>query len=571
MENPWVQYVSRNYSSIKADLNRRLSEIVPELTDKSPSNLMQILMDMWAGVGELLNYYIDITARELYVGTARRFSSILKLAELVGYNGQAAIPSQTYITITADAPVTTDVEIPIETTLTDTNGAFWVTLSATIIRAGMLVAKASVSQYEKVPKGPLGSTNVARLTGGKILLPTDYSEGSLQVIQLAGLTPLWKKVDNFGHPASENLEFITKLFSDGLVYIILNPNASIPAGISNILGEYHRTKGLAGNAEVGTITTWRDGQPATGVTLTVTNPEPAYGGKNIQGIEEVRQAIPLSMRTLERAVTAKDYEDIAILQAGVRAARISYDCGPYVKLYIVGEGGGNPSKSLLDNVRDKILNKSMVTVGLEVLPSGESHVMGKVKIVGNFRQKVSLIKSQVDEVLNNLYNPRSSKMNQPVRISDVIAAIDNVPSVDYLTLEDFYVRPYLRPSDPDKVLNYKIIVTPLRTDYATFELMCSAVNTVNSQPVPDFVLRWGPNSIALTAVDAGSSSGEVELGGIKMTVFLPSDAVKNDSWTFIVGPHLSDVVLDDRSIPIILQTATDPDFILNIEETFIQP
>ena len=72
MNNPWTSYVTRSYSQIKASVNARLDTAVPELTDKSSSNLMQVLVDVRAGVGELLNYYVDTTARELYVPTARR-------------------------------------------------------------------------------------------------------------------------------------------------------------------------------------------------------------------------------------------------------------------------------------------------------------------------------------------------------------------------------------------------------------------------------------------------------------------------------------------------------------------
>ena len=563
MLNPWVNYVTRSYSEIKASINLRLDTVVPELTDKSPSNLMQVLIDVWAGVGELLNYYIDTTARELFVPSARRFSSILKLAELAGYNGQAAVPANTYLIVNAIDGSGDPIAQPSNFTigqgiqLTDTNGFVWTVDFETTLRKGTDSVKVSVSQYKELYDQNLGPTP------GPILLPRDYAEGSLD-ITISGET--WTRVNAFGYYGPLDKVFLTKLLSDGLVYLVFGDgvNGQIPTAGIDVLATYRSTQGLTGNADINTIISWViEPVPPEG-TLTASNPQRAYGGVNIQGIEEVRQAIPISQRTLDRAVTKKDYEDTAILFPGIRAARVSFDCGPRIEIYCVGEGGGNPSQGLLDNAKTFIEEKSIVTLAIATLPSGESHVKGTVDITGRFRQTKATIETQVNDALEALYDPQSSKINQPVRMSDVIAAIDNAPSVDFLTLNSFYVEPYLRPSNLSTVLIYTIKVTK-GLGYINWDIICTDA-TLGSEV---FSLRRNGSNVGTVIADGVPVIAEE----IEISISDATGVQVNDSWTFTVGPFMDDVILKDMSIPIILQTdetIVTPDFLLDIVETYIQ-
>lgn len=568
LKNPWTSYVTRNFSAIKAAVNARMDTIVPELTDKSPSNMMQVLIDVWAGVGELLNYYTDTTARELYVPTALRFTSILKLAELAGYNGQAAVPSRTSITVTTlDANgdpflVTTDFPIAAGLTLQDANGNTWTVDVPTEIREGTGGVRVSVAQWEA-----LTGIDLSDLTDGTVnqalVLPSDYMEGTLS-LTISGDVDTWTRVNAFGYYGPNDKVFLTKLQSDGLVYLVFGDgvHGQIPTAGQTVTTAYHSTQGDGGNAEQDTITVWTPDLVVPGATtVETTNPEASYGGLNIQGIEEVRRSIPLSQRTLDRAVTEKDYEDVAVLTPGIRAAKVSYDCGPRINIYLVGEGGGNPDQGLLDlALNEYILPKSMVTLAVATIASGESHVRGIVEVTGRYREKASVITQEVEAALFLLYSPQSTKINQPVRTSDVISTIDNVPSVDFLTLTLFYVQPYLRPSNVAAVLNYTIEVGAASVANVTWRLVCTDISTPGAEVF----------SIRKQGFDTGST---VTVGGAPtvvapITITLTDSGANvnvNDYWEFIVSPANSDVELVDNSIPVIFPG----DFEINVTETYI--
>ena len=112
LENQWVTYLQRSYKSIKAAILTRMQTVVPEITDHSESNVFVIIINAFAGLIEQLNYYIDNVARESFITTARRYSSLVKLTRLIDYRVRAKIGATVDLKITAvsatDVPVALD-------------------------------------------------------------------------------------------------------------------------------------------------------------------------------------------------------------------------------------------------------------------------------------------------------------------------------------------------------------------------------------------------------------------------------------------------------------------------------
>ena len=83
LSNNWVTYLERGFKKIKASVINRLNNIVPEITDLSDSNIFIVIIELFGGLIEQLNYYLDLIARELYITTARRYSSLIKITRLI--------------------------------------------------------------------------------------------------------------------------------------------------------------------------------------------------------------------------------------------------------------------------------------------------------------------------------------------------------------------------------------------------------------------------------------------------------------------------------------------------------
>lgn len=548
--NPWVKYVDRSFTAIKASVLARLKIAVPEITDLSNSNLLIVIVDIFAGVSELLNYYIDITARELFLPTARRFSSVLKLAGLAGYVGKAKVSSYAALTLQAldagslpvDAPE--DFQIPLGNKFTDADGNVWATVEATTFRVGYSSAIINVRQFEVVTSEDLGASDGS--ADQTFALPLAYAHDSLELV-IDG--DVWNRVTSLGFSNPTDKDFTVTMQSDGLIYLVFgdNTNGAIPGSGFTIFGTYKTTEGLVGNVGENTITiiTTAISPPAGINSLTVTNLSPALGGKDVEEIEDIRKAIPLSLRTLNRAVSRQDYRDIAVLAPSIRGALIGMTCGSGITLYVVAEGGGNPTSALLADTLTFMEARSMVSIPITMQPSGETHIKVKLVITGRYRVSGTTLLAKTIAALENLYNPYVATINQDVRKSDIVATVDNLPEVDYLTMTWMYAEPYLRPSNLNTALDYAITVL-------STSLVRAEWKVIFADGSPDKFNLY-KNNLFIQEMDLATTYPNLG-GAINMAIAsTPAGAVNGDSWTFVTYPFDTDIILDDASIPIIAE------------------
>jgi len=82
---PPIDYTSRDYTSIISDLLTLIPSYLPEWTDRSPGDFGIVLLELFAYVGDILNYYSDRIANEAFIATAQQRQSILNLAALLDY------------------------------------------------------------------------------------------------------------------------------------------------------------------------------------------------------------------------------------------------------------------------------------------------------------------------------------------------------------------------------------------------------------------------------------------------------------------------------------------------------
>ena len=94
----------------------------------------------------------------------------------------------------------------------------------------------------------------------------------------------------------------TLTFGDGLRGRVL------PAGPENVRVTYHAVPGAAGNVGPGRICA----APSLPGTVSVTNPLPASGGRDAESIHEILRRAPAVLRHRDRAVTAEDFEALAV-------------------------------------------------------------------------------------------------------------------------------------------------------------------------------------------------------------------------------------------------------------------
>ena len=123
------------------------------------------------------------------------------------------------------------------------------------------------------------------------------------------------------------------LFGDGV------EGARLPSGDHNVRATYRKGLGLAGNVGAGKIANLLS-RPL-GVTGAA-NPSPAAGGEDPETTDQARTNAPLTVLTLDRAVSIRDYRDFARAFAGIAKAHALWiPSGPArgVFLTVAGERG----------------------------------------------------------------------------------------------------------------------------------------------------------------------------------------------------------------------------------------
>ena len=115
--------------------------------------------------------------------------------------------------------------------------------------------------------------------------------------------------------------------------------ARLPTGPSNVRAFYRKGIGAAGNVTADSLTQLVS-RPLG--LKSVSNPLAAEGGTDPEAAEAARGTIPLTTRTLERAVSLLDYEDFARAFAGiakVQAALLALRGGTTIAITVAADGG----------------------------------------------------------------------------------------------------------------------------------------------------------------------------------------------------------------------------------------
>lgn len=443
--NPWLTPFQRSYNDIKAKLIQSLNERVPEITDMSEGNIFILTLSIFASIAEVIHYYIDGMAREAFLPTCRRYSSLYKHAKLVDYHIKSAIPSSVDLTVYMQdgSPFPVDIQVPQNTIFNSKDGKQWITTRNVTIERGTYTYKVPVAQKEAVEEVELGTytSHDIIITLGD--LPTDkkYVEGSM-VLTIGG--EAWTLVDTFAYSGPGDKVYKVELDTTLTPYLVFGDGqfGRKPTIGSLIKGQYYLTYGANGNIPANQF----DKVPTvmTDVTsgLTLTNTIAATGGSDYEDFDTLKEHIPLSIKTLGVAITKEDYEAIAMLIDGVDKAYCNYICGKYVEVYITPDGGSEASTELINNVRQRMESSKVLTTRVSVYSTHAAKIYLSAEITGRKSFKSIDISNQVKKALLDAYNYQNSDINKPVRQSDLYALMDNQPMVDFLTITELYLLPY---------------------------------------------------------------------------------------------------------------------------------
>jgi hypothetical protein len=157
----------------------------------------------------------------------------------------------------------------------------------------------------------------------------------------------WTYADNLLEYSPTDNVFTTQRLSDGTLKIVFGDgvNGAIPAANQTISSVFKSSVGIAGNIKSLAVTevTFLPGNldPQSTSYLTVSNALASTGGADADKLDGIRAKIKSAVSTRRRAVTLKDYSDLALMVSQVGKANASASVYSSVNLYLQTQEDGN--------------------------------------------------------------------------------------------------------------------------------------------------------------------------------------------------------------------------------------
>jgi len=261
----------------------------------------------------------------------------------------------------------------------------------------------------------------------------------------AGTWVRWHEMENFFESLPGSRHYLCDPIKGEVTFGDGRKGWVPPTGRDSVKCEYRLGGGVAGNVGANTLTVLKQ---SVAFVQNVANPFPAQGGADPETIEEAKRRGTYAIKNRDRAITAEDYEQLA-LAASRRVARakcVQASDGSISLLLVPkaeredGDARAIPSRDLIDRVASFIDKRRLITARVNV---------GKPKLVPvSLELTVSLkagatadrvkadVKDKVKKLLNPLHGgPKGDgwPFGRAVGKADLYPIVEGVEGVDRIT------------------------------------------------------------------------------------------------------------------------------------------
>jgi predicted phage baseplate assembly protein len=245
-------------------------------------------------------------------------------------------------------------------------------------------------------------------------------------VRVAGV--LWDEVESFYGTTPRDRVYVTDVDDDQKMHVRFGDGetgARVPTGAEIVAG-YREGIGFAGLVRAGALTNALD-RPVG--LKAVTNPLPASGAGEPETLDDAREQAPITVRTLGRIVSLRDFEDGAIESAIVAKARATHlwstvRLAHIVRLVVAGEGGSQLQPASLADVLADLDARRDPNRLVELVPHRPADIVVGITVVERDAKLLPEdVAAAVRAKLDALFAFENRAFGQPVHASDVLAAV----------------------------------------------------------------------------------------------------------------------------------------------------
>jgi len=254
----------------------------------------------------------------------------------------------------------------------------------------------------------------------------------------------------------------------------------LPTGQTNVRAIYRKYIGTKANLDKDKLTTLL--QKPLGVTA-VTNPEPSTGGADPEVIDNAKLNAPLTVLTLDRAVSVLDYQHYARAFSGVAKAHALWiSSGPSKGIYITLagiDGAEIPSNS---STYTNLMN-SLRRYGDPMLPlrlvnyTPVSFFLGMAVKVNEDAERNTVLE-ELESALRDYFSFNNRDFGQHVSQDEVLAVAHSNANIEAVRITRFYKD---EPGAEDDVVS--IVPSHLPVASLTIEPTPAQLLTLSDEPI----------------------------------------------------------------------------------------
>lgn len=286
---------------------------------------------------------------------------------------------------------------------------------------------------------------------------TDLGPGAVRLAEdrEAGYMVRWKEVDSFFESGPKSRHYVRDpltrqiSFGDGV-------RGMVPPESRNtvIAREYQVGGGTRGNVNQYTLTSLTRALPYIDKVYNVL---PAVGGADAETVEQAKERAPLQIKSRDRAVTAEDFETLA-LRSTTSIARAkalpSDDNVGHVQLVVVPRGDEKnldltrklvPPPELCRYVRNYLDERRLITTILDVTKPTYVEISLKVTLIRRTVGQSERLRKEIEERLRRYLHPlvggRDGKgwpFSRAVYRTDLLHLIEDIPGVEAIDAVGIY-------------------------------------------------------------------------------------------------------------------------------------
>ncbi|OPY74167.1 MAG: Baseplate J-like protein [Syntrophorhabdus sp. PtaU1.Bin002] len=467
-----VDYMARDYTSILQAMRELIPERLPNWKDyTSEADFGNVLLQLFAHMGDILSYYQDRIANESFLGTARTRQSIIHHLKLIGYRLATAAPASTILKLTVPPTYTGTITVKKGDAFATKSqkekpsirfeyiGEDF-TVDCSTLPTNSLTHRKEISNEIPVEEGRLiekeklgvssGRPNQQFTLAHKGLILRSLGIGSeankdiTLTTKLGDMEEPWTPQETLafsraGQQGAVQKDYVIEVDEDDRATIIFGDGdfGAIPPAGADIYATYRIGGGLKGNVLANTIQTIVDAPQLTAIGARVNNPGPATGGSERESIEHAVMHAPGVFRSLKRAVTAEDYEALALNYKGVGKVRAEAGNWNRVKLFVAPDGGGSVSDILRKNLLAYFEDKRPLTTILEIADVDYVRIYLTAKLAIERYYIQENVKEKVRKAVKDLLAFDNVDFKQTLYLSKFYEAIEAVDGVRYVTITEF--------------------------------------------------------------------------------------------------------------------------------------